>query len=349
MDSGSNMAELLRWADYPLSASNLPWKKRGPCIDAGWLVKSGAGVGRRTSWKRRWFKIVGRTLHYYTKTDSSHPLGTVSLDGGSVCECDAPEVNMRGFFFAFTPNISVQKYHERFARTITLKALTSRCRDEWIESMERCTLSPSKTVLLAAKSMGKVMGSATTNDITPWGNREEEEEEREEKKREVEEEKKREDKPKKKKKEEKKVQRRELQKQERKEKKRVRKSNGADATEATEAAVVRENVEEETKQETKQETKEEEIPGRTSRPRAYAEGVMGEHDEEETFDSEDGSSSSSEEEDEEVTRALRRARMRVQKRQRSKLRLKRKEKKREKKREEKSKKISVMAAAKAKR
>ena len=60
-------------------------------------------------------------------------------------------------------------------------------------------------------------------------------------------------------------------------------------------------------------------------------------------------SQQAEEEDEEVTRALRRARMRVQKRQRSKLRLKRKEKKREKKREEKSKKISVMAAAKAKR
>jgi hypothetical protein len=177
MTSRGSITEMLRWADYPLSESDLPWRKPGACIDSGWLVKSGGRRTTRTSYKRRWFKIVGRTLHYYTKPDSDHPLGSVSLEGGVVGECPSPDTTkMRGFFFFFTPNAAVQKNHKRFARTFTLRALTARSRSEWMESLERCTMSVSRTVLLAAKSMGKILGGEK-NDITPWGDEEEEEEE----------------------------------------------------------------------------------------------------------------------------------------------------------------------------
>lgn len=89
-------------------------------------------------------------MYYYKDPSSSTPLGSLSLLSGKVSERPSPESNMKGFFFEFLPGAKVQKSHSRFARSIILKALTARSRSEWIETLERCSLSASKTVLLAA-------------------------------------------------------------------------------------------------------------------------------------------------------------------------------------------------------
>ena len=179
-----DMSELLRWADYPLAKSGLAWLQPGPCTDAGWLWKLGHV---RKSYKKRWFKVSQKTLYYYKDPSSSTPLGSLSLLSGKVSERPSPESNMKGFFFEFLPGAKVQKSHSRFARSIILKALTARSRSEWIETLERCSLSASKTVLLAAKSMGQKsfarvqndagdpMLDSELNDITPWGDDSDEE------------------------------------------------------------------------------------------------------------------------------------------------------------------------------
>ena len=150
MSTNNSMKDLLKWADYPLSHSDLAWRKSHPCIDAGWLVKLG---NVRKSYKKRYFKIIGRTLYYYKKTDSATPLGSINLEGGDVKERTNPESNTNGFFFEFTPSAKVQRSHSRFARSIMLKSLTARNRSEWMESLSRCTLSASNTMLLAAQSI----------------------------------------------------------------------------------------------------------------------------------------------------------------------------------------------------
>lgn len=50
----------------------------GPVIKEGWLCKEGGAA--RTKWQNRWFKLHGKTLHYYTKKEDSSPNGSINLD-----------------------------------------------------------------------------------------------------------------------------------------------------------------------------------------------------------------------------------------------------------------------------
>ncbi len=49
-----------------------------PIIREGWLQKEGGASKHK--WQNRWFRLQGRTLYYFTKSDDSKPQGDIHLD-----------------------------------------------------------------------------------------------------------------------------------------------------------------------------------------------------------------------------------------------------------------------------
>lgn len=49
-----------------------------PVIKEGWLQKEGGASKHK--WQARWFKLQGRSLHYFTKREDSHSQGCIHLD-----------------------------------------------------------------------------------------------------------------------------------------------------------------------------------------------------------------------------------------------------------------------------
>ena len=44
----------------------------------GWLLKEGGAT--KNKWQTRWFRLQGRTIHYYIKKEDSNPQGVIQLD-----------------------------------------------------------------------------------------------------------------------------------------------------------------------------------------------------------------------------------------------------------------------------
>lgn len=134
--SGKMPPEVSSPTDSRIELSQTAHENTRHMSHSGWLLKKGSGKGvfGRRNWKRRFFRLEGHTLSYFTNArETKRPKDSVSIKGARILEIDIED----GAKYEFMFDLKLQKAEgDSFARVLHLRAENSSDLEAWVNVLD---------------------------------------------------------------------------------------------------------------------------------------------------------------------------------------------------------------------